>query len=422
MDDHKPEWYARLRKGPFGENAFDSNKQKEVESRARAGGPTKSRRRLNPWAVTIAAVAILALAFILIPALSQPNGSDRQAADEPVMTVQYVSDHLRIGLSEEEVKRAFGEEYVGQSVRRDFPREHKEDPRDMSTWSAVDIWRYDYGMSAGYEAAPVNGITDQDGSFDLAGLHNGDIEAQLVIYWKDRVVERVIYKTLNEGGDIDTTQIGPGVEEAPPTDPPVMESPDAEVPPIEAEMPAPNEGIRATGESAYGLFQLRPRQGGDENIQALGAPSCIGQETDLQFAGDYELYFLNRSGDEKLVQQFNRLEMIQRENGAIEFMKLDFPNAEIFLFIPRYTDCHGLEFYAYGVDKESGEASNFTFLNGESTLPNAITSPVNLPIVSDGKLVVEGGRAAGQDGATRYSYVPDFSKHQLVLESEEQIP
>jgi hypothetical protein len=288
----------------------------------------------------------------------------------------------------------------------------------MSTWSDVDAWRYDYGVHDGDEVAQNNESANEDEAFfDLQGIGNGKIESQLVIYWKDRRVERAFFKDRDIEGGVHTTHIGPSYEEPPPTEPPVDD-----IPPVGLEMPTPNEGVRAVGDTSFGLFQLRPKQGGEEKIQALGAPSCLGQEEDLQFSGDYELYFHKSSGDETLIQEFKQLEMIQKENNTIEFKKIDFPTFELYLFIPRYTDCHGLEFYAYGIDKETGEVSGFTFLNGEDTYPNWTTSPVNLPQAVGGKLVVEGGRGAVQEGATRYLYAPDLAKHQLVLESKEQIP
>jgi hypothetical protein len=420
VNNYKPDWYARLRKGPFEETVFDSKMQQEVESQARSGRAKSPKRHLNPWAAAVVAGVFLIIAFILVPALSQPFGSFRQAgsrADQPAMSNRYVLDHLQVGMMEEEVKQAFGANFVGQSISRDFAQDHKEDPNNMSTWSAVDMWRYDFGVHDGYEVAQGSEILDQDGSFDLPGIRNRGVESQLVIYLKDRKVERVIFKRMDIEGGIVTTQIGPAVEEAPPTEPP---APD--VPPINPEMPPPNEGVRANASTSFGVFQLRPNKDGDEKIQTLGAPSCLGQESDIQFTGDYELYFHNKSGEETLVQEFKQLVMIQREKNAIKLIKLDFPKIELYLFIPRYTDCHGLEFYAYGIDKETGEVSNFTFQDDDVTYPNWTTSPVNLPQANKGKLVVEGGKGAGQDGATRYMYVPDLAKHQLVLESKEQIP
>jgi len=420
MNKHKPEWYARLRKGPFSETIFGSEMLQKVEARASTGRAQSPKRRLNPWATAVVTGICLFIAYILIPAQSQPVSPSCVAGgsvDEPAMSIRFVVDQLQVGMSKEEVKRAFGEDFVNHSIFRDFSQEHKEDPNDMSTWSAVEMWRYDFGVHGLYQVAQGSGITDQEGGFDLPGIINGKIDSQLIIYWKGEKVNRAIYKSINIEGGIDTTQIGPAVEEAPPTNPPATD--DSEFSP---DMPPPNEGVRAVGETSFGLFELRPIKGGDEKIQTLGAPSCLGQETDIQYAGDYELYFINTSGKETLVQEFKHLEMIHRENEIIKFMKLDFSKIELYLFIPRHKDCHGLEFYAYGIDKKSGEVSNFTFLDGDVSFPEWATSPVSLPQTVEGKLVVEGGYAAGQDGATRYVFVPDLAKHQLVLKSKQQIP
>ncbi|WP_256761648.1 hypothetical protein [Cohnella sp. WQ 127256] len=419
MNNHKPEWYTRLKKGPFDKPIFDSEMQQEVEARTSLGKSNNRKRRLNPWAVAVVTLVFLTLVFILIPSPDQSLVSSPPAnvnANEPTMS-EYVIDHLQALMSEDEVKQAFGNNYQAQSTRRDFSQDHKEDPNDMSTWSSVDIWRFDFGVHEGYGVTQADGTKDQEGAFDLTGIRNRNIESQLVIYWKDRRVERAIFKSMNIEGDIDTLQIGPGVEEAPPTDPPA-----SDVPQIDPSLATPNEGIRASSVTSKGILQLRPLKDGNETIEPLGAPSCLGQETDIQFTGDYELYFNDNSGNETLIQEFKQLEMIQPASTFIPLMKLNLTEIELYLLIPRYTDCHALEFYAYGINKESGEVSSLTFLNDEVISPYWTTSPVNLPQVIDGKLVVEGGRGAGMDGATRYVYVPDLAKNQLVLESKEQIP
>ncbi|TVY01169.1 hypothetical protein [Cohnella terricola] len=422
MKDRKPDWYERLKNGPFREDAFGSDQQREVEVRAQSGGKLKRRRRLNGKAAALMA-ACLIVALVAIAALSQPFSSDRQASvgggseEEQMMTGQFAMDHLQVGMSQEEVLQLYGDDNEGQSVNRDFQQGHKEDPNDMSTWNAVDLWRYDYGVRNGYQVKRGDGTQDPEGGFDLYGIRNGEIQSQLIIYWRDRKLERAIVKMNAGDGAIGTMQIGPAVAEAPPTDPPP-----ADDPPAEPDLPIPNEGVRAVGDASSGQFQLRPRKDGEEKIQMLGAPSCLGQETDVQLLGDYDLFLVRPSGEETLVQRFEQLEMIRRGNDAAEFTKLDFPNIEMFLFFPRYTDCHGLEFYAYGIDKVTGEASNYTFRDGETDFPNWVTSTVDLPRASEGKLIVEGGRWAGQDNATRSIFVPDSGKHEWVLESEERIP
>lgn len=340
------------------------------------------------------------------------------------MTVGNFMDRLRIGMTQEEVRQAFGNDYEGMSVRRDFPQEHREDPNDISTWSAVDLWRYDFGVRDGYEVRQGEAVNDPEDGFDLDGIRNGEIEAQLIINWRDRKVERVIAKMHSGEGTIGTTRLGPVIEHDAPLavgEPPGAD-PTASDSSSDSELPTPNEGIRAVGDSAAGKLQLRPDKSGDESVRMLGAPSCLGQETDVRFLGNYELVLHRLSGEETVVQSFEQLEMIWQGNETIEFRKLELPDIELFVFLPRYADCHALDFYVYGVDKATGEAANYTFRDGEKNHLAWTTSPEELPKAADGRLVVEGGRGAGQDGAVRYIFEPVPEKHQLRLADEERIP
>lgn len=437
MKEAKPEWYARLKRGPFEGNVFDSELQREVEARAQSGqsgrtGKTRrtGRTRLNIRAVSLGAAAVLLIVLAALATSGRPFDSGRQASiggggeEESTISFGYAMDQLRLGMTQEEVLQALGDDSVGLSVRRDFPQEHREDPNDMSTWSAVDLWRYDFGVRDGYEVRQGNGVDNLEDAFDLDGIRSGEIQAQLIINWRDRKVERVIAKMRSGDGTIGTTRLGPVIEHDAPLaaeEPPEAEPKASDSSP-DPELPAPNEGIRAVGSSGAGQFQLRPVKSGDESVQTLGAPSCLGQETDAHFFGDYELFFHRPSGEETVVQSFEQLEMIWKGNDTLEFRQLEFADMELFLFLPRYTDCHALEFYAYGVDKATGEASNYTFRDGENDLPYWTTSPQELPKVEDGMLVVEGGRWAGQDGAVRYTFEPVPDKHQLRLADEERIP
>ncbi|MFB9278840.1 hypothetical protein [Cohnella cellulosilytica] len=438
MKEAKPEWYARLKKGPFEGDVFASELQRELEARAESGQPGRKRwtrrtgkTRLNIRTVALGAAAVLLIVLAALATSGRPFDAGRQASiggggeQEPLISFESSMDRLRLGMTQEEVRQALGSDYAGMSVRRDFPQEHREDPNDMSTWSAVDLWRYDFGVRNGYEVRQGEAVNDPEDGFDLDGIRSGEIEAQLIINWRDGKVERGIAKMRSGEGAIGTTRLGPviehdapltDIEKPPEADPTVSDSSSA------PELPAPNGGIRAVGSSGSGQFQLRPVKSGDESVQTLGAPSCLGQETDVHFFGDYELFFHRPSGEEAVVQSFEQLEMIWKGKETLEFRQLDFADMELFLFLPRYTDCHALEFYAYGVDKATGEASNYTFRDGENDLPYWTTSPQELPKVKDGKLVVEGGRWAGQDGAMRYTFEPVPDKHQLRLVDEERIP
>jgi len=431
LKEAKPEWYARLKQGPFEGDVFGPDLQREVEARAQSSRKRRTgKTRPNVRAIALAAAAVLLIALAALATSDRPFDSGRQASiggggeEEPVASFESAMDRLRLGMTQEEALQALGNDYVGMSVRRDFSQEHREDPNDLSTWSAVDQWRYDFGVRDGYEVREGEAVNDPEDGFDLDGIRSGKVDAQLIINWRESKVERVIAKIHSGEGAIGTTRLGPIIEHEAPLaeeDSP-EEDPSAADSSPDPELPAPNEGIRAIGSSSAGQFQLRPVKSGDESVQTLGAPSCLGQETDVRLFGDYELFFRRPSGEETLVQSFGQLEMIWQRNETIEFRQLDFPEIELFVFLPRYADCHALEFYAYGVDKATGEATNYTFWDSKRDLPVWATSPEKLPEVLDGKLVVEGGRGAGQDGAVRYLFEPIPDKHQLRLADEERIP
>lgn len=418
MSDKKPDWYARLRNGPFAESGFDSKMALEVEERTLGGKPGKVRprhrpRRVNRWAAAgVLGMAIAVIGLFFISGLADKAAvSPRGSNGAPAMTETYVIEHLRVGMTEAEVKKAFGKSYEGESVKRDFAQPHEEDPLDMATWSAVDVWRYDYGVMDGYQVN-VSSDLEKDDGFDMQGLINGSLESQLVIVWKDRLVNRAIFK-YSDGAGVNTSLIGPQASTEVPTPSPSV-SPD---PPLFSSL-----DVRAFADSSFGRLELRPDDGSTEKVQMLGAPSCLGQETDYYVTGNYGVYFKPVSGQESRIDSLPNLEIIQKENQAFAMTKLDFPDGELFLLIPRYTDCHGLDFHVYGVDKESGEASAFTFQQDSRTVEQWTTSPVNLPTANGTDLVVDGGRAAGQDGATRYRFEPDWKQHKLVLTKTEQIP
>lgn len=345
---------------------------------------------------------------------------------------------IRVGMTEDEIMQGFGKPTEGLSVRRDFPANHVEDASDMNSWSAVDAWRYDFGVRFGYEVRSDLGVND---GFDMSGIERGDVDSQLIIIWKNDVVERAFYRYMDENGP-GIVQYGPSIAEPAPEDGPGWpHSQQPEIPPgnddpsVPSTLPAPNEGKRAIGYSALGTLELIPKHGGDEKIMLLEASSCLGQEADLYYKGNYGLYLHLSNGKVFHIAELAPLEIIQRTDAPIVMQKFDLPGKELFLLVPRYTDCHGLEFYAFGIDRDNGEAAMFTFEQVATVVHEDGTerierndwkywtiSPVVEPIIEDGLLIVEGGRGAGQDGATRYTFKPDWMKHRMVLEHKEQIP
>jgi hypothetical protein len=92
------------------------------------------------------------------------------------------------------------------------------------------------------------------------------------------------------------------------------------------------------------------------------------------------------------------------------------------LFYPRYVGCENLQFYAFGIDRKTGQAWPYRFVDNNETMAVWKSPPHQLPTVTDTHLVVDGPKEAGSNGAMRYHFKPDVAKHLLVLEGTEPMP
>ena len=146
-------------------------------------------------------------------------------------------------------------------------------------------------------------------------------------------------------------------------------------------------------------------------------------EGDYLFKGDYNVLYLKPDGTVQLVESLFDLTMIQPNDRTIAMNRLDFGSFTAFVFIPQYKDCHGLEFHLYGV--ADGQAFPFEFdWEGEKT-STFETDPVKdspNPRVVQGRLVVDGGYAAGMDSRTRYTFEPEAATRTMKLIKEEPLP
>lgn len=214
MHDVRPEWYDRLKEGPFQEPVFTSELKRKVEEKARIGGAKPFNKRSRPWSaaglITLVIVCAIAIyPFLRDQLLSTEPASNKFTGDPTVMHGQF-KKLLKVGMNEEEVVRALGKMTEGQAFIRDFAQPHVEDPNDMSTWTELKIWRYDYGVREGYN---VKSDLNEANGFDFAGMSNGDIQAQLVIVWKEGRVDRALFRYMKSGA-VYSSQIGPSTEDA----------------------------------------------------------------------------------------------------------------------------------------------------------------------------------------------------------------
>ncbi|WP_221469199.1 hypothetical protein [Cohnella nanjingensis] len=164
-----------------------------------------------------------------------------------------------------------------------------------------------------------------------------------------------------------------------------------------------NEGIsaavvRAEGTAETGKLQVVPLNG--EKQETLGAASCMGKETDMQFQGSYRVVYTRGKESGVVIDELPEMTFIQPSADIVQMTKLAFADADVFLLVPQYADCHGLNFYAYAVDKNGGEAFPLSFRMADGTESNAsYYPPGELPAVRDGQLVLPSGEGPGGETA-----------------------
>lgn len=179
---------------------------------------------------------------------------------------------------------------------------------------------------------------------------------------------------------------------------------------------AASETIRAQGATAEGMFSVTAAE--KEEITELGAPSCLGLETDLSFKGDYKVrYAANGVSDEVAVLE--NLTFVQPTSAAVQMIRLPFQEADVFLLAPQYKDCHGIQIYAFAVEHESGKAVQLQFEEEFSRTDTSYYRPGTTPMVKENQLVLEstegpGGEGSSEDMVERM-YRLDLKQNAMVL-------
>lgn len=182
-----------------------------------------------------------------------------------------------------------------------------------------------------------------------------------------------------------------------------------------------DHSIRAIGTHQHGRLTVKPAS--QASVETLGAPSCFGVETDLRWSGDYEMIWepTTSNGDSIKIMTFPRnFEIVQSSDVPIKLQKFIMGETDIFAYIPRYTDCHALETYFFGID--DGEAFPITFdMNLEQVWTNIGQLPNHPFQVSDDELIITGGYGAGQEFIDVYHFYYDSNKHSMILQKTEQV-
>ncbi|MCC3373691.1 hypothetical protein [Cohnella sp. REN36] len=156
--------------------------------------------------------------------------------------------------------------------------------------------------------------------------------------------------------------------------------------------------LRAEGTSEAGKLQVVAPNG--EKQETLGAASCVGQETDFEFQGSYQVVYAKEGENGTVIAELPDLTFIQPSADTVRMTKLSFADADVFLLVPQYADCHGLSFYAYAVDKKNGEAFPLTFRMADGTeSETSYYPPGQQPAIRDGQLVLPSSEGPGGETA-----------------------
>ncbi|TDF95055.1 hypothetical protein [Paenibacillus piri] len=190
--------------------------------------------------------------------------------------------------------------------------------------------------------------------------------------------------------------------------------------PEQAETRKEDLSVRAVGKHPAGQLLVKPASKAE--VVPLRAPSCYGQETDLSWRGDYEALWEPSSGGEvSNIMPFPAdFEIIQRDDTPLEMQPFRFGETDLFAYVPRYTDCHALETYLFGVS--GGEVFPVTFeLTPERIWGQIDQLPNRRFKVIGNELIVTGGYGAGQDYINMYHFRYDAKKKSMVLQQTDLV-
>ncbi|WP_336773341.1 hypothetical protein [Paenibacillus sp. MMO-58] len=179
--------------------------------------------------------------------------------------------------------------------------------------------------------------------------------------------------------------------------------------------------VRAVASHQAGTLMIQPKS--QATVAVLGAPSCYGLETDLSWTGDYEAIWKPAAGGTPVnVLSFPEdLEIIEPTDETINLQMLTIGDTDFFTYYPRYTDCHALEAYLFGV--EDGQVFPVTFEDETGQLTNSFFQHPHYPLQVSGnnELVITGGEGGGQAFIEVWHYDYDSGQHRMKLSKTEQV-
>jgi hypothetical protein len=178
--------------------------------------------------------------------------------------------------------------------------------------------------------------------------------------------------------------------------------------------------IRAVGEHPSGQILVQPASLATR--APLGSPSCYGQETDLGWRGDYEAVWQTGDGA-KPVGVFTfpaDFEIIQRKSDTVKMEKHTLGDTDIFTYVPRYTDCHGLETYLFGVSGKEAFPISLK-MDSERVLTRLSHLPNRSVQWKNEEMIITGGYGAGQEFISVYHFHYDPKERSMILKTTDLV-
>jgi hypothetical protein len=188
----------------------------------------------------------------------------------------------------------------------------------------------------------------------------------------------------------------------------------------EADLVKEDDSVRAIGTHLDGRLLVKPAN--KASVAPLGAPSCNGMETDLNWTGDYEAVWESKSeGIATPISTFPiDFEIVQQNDSPVIMQPFTLEDMDIFAYVPRYTDCHGLETYLFGVSNRKAFPITFEMKPGVNWA--SISQLPHHPFkVVGGEFIVTGGYGAGQEFITIYHFRYDPMKKSMILKSTNEV-
>lgn len=154
---------------------------------------------------------------------------------------------------------------------------------------------------------------------------------------------------------------------------------------------------------------------GREELGHLVVSSNLGLEGDKTFQSNYKIVY--RQGEEaKTLLELPAMMYARPNDKKLIFNKLSFKDADVYILTPQYKTGHGVEGYAFAIDKKNGEASSLKISNGGSISDTLVYSEIErYPRIENDLLVVSPPIGAGGDvEAEEKLYKLDLANKKLV--------